>query len=443
MRHPPDGPSVAQTKEDSRMSRRFWSLLLLAACLACPVAARTDKKRGKQPDPIVILISIDGFRASYLRKDHSPTLDALANGGASGSLRPSFPANTFPNHYAMVTGQRPDTSGIVNNAMEDPGRPGVAFALADQAQLDDPFWWDGAEPIWVTAEKAGIRSATMFWPGSTTRIRGGQASDWVPYDQTLPSAQRVAKVVEWLRRPAATRPRFVTLYFDEVDVAGHKFGPDAPETAAAIGNVDRALATLQAELKTLALPANLLVVSDHGMAAIDKSRTIDLDTLLPRADYRIVYAGPTTAIAPMPGKEAAVTAALSGRRGKMSCWPKAKVPEDFHYGKHPRVAPILCLADFGWQISQGPQTRDDKGGHGFHPEAPDMTALFIGHGPAFPGPPRALGKVDNIQLYGLLAHLLGITPLPNDADAEIEAKTDKPTREWLRKISLTGQLFPK
>ncbi|MEI9852920.1 MAG: alkaline phosphatase family protein [Sphingomonas sp.] len=46
-------------------------------------------------------------------------------------------------------------------------------------------------------------------------------------------------------------PRFVTLYFDEVDTAGHHFGPGAPETAAAVGNVDKVIGALRASLAGL------------------------------------------------------------------------------------------------------------------------------------------------------------------------------------------------
>ena len=119
--------------------------------------------------------------------------------------------------------------------MEDPARPGELFTMA----TEDPFWWNEAEPIWVTAEKAGIRSATMFWPGSSVAVGGIRAKewpntitggvrphDWQAFSQQVTGDQRVDAVIDWLRRPAATRPKLVTVYFDTVDTAGHNFGPD-------------------------------------------------------------------------------------------------------------------------------------------------------------------------------------------------------------------------
>ncbi len=103
-----------------------------------------------------------------------------------------------------------------------------------------------------------------------------------------------------------------------------------------------------------------------------RARSVDLDSLVPRADYRIIYGGPFTTIAPAAGKEEAVARALAGRHGAMNCWPKAQVPARYHYGSNARIPAIVCLADLGWNISQGPQTRTEKGAHGFDPDTPDM-----------------------------------------------------------------------
>ncbi|NCU11091.1 MAG: alkaline phosphatase family protein, partial [Sphingomonadaceae bacterium] len=182
-------------------------------------------------DRIVILIGIDGFRPDYLDRGVTPHLSALASGGISGPMRPSFPTKTFPNHWTLVTGVVPDRHGIVGNRMEDPARPGELFSMANE----DPFWWSAAEPIWVMAERAGIRTATMFWPGSNvgwggTRARpnattegGIRPADWQSFNQAVNNTQRVNAVLDWLRRPPAIRPRLVTLYFDTVDTAGHEF----------------------------------------------------------------------------------------------------------------------------------------------------------------------------------------------------------------------------
>src|SRR3546814_9317314 len=76
-------------------------------------------------------------------------------------MNPSYPSLTFPNHYSIVTGLRPDHHGIVHNTMRDAELGG--FKLSDRDAVGDGRWW-GGEPIWITAQKAGLRSATMYWP---------------------------------------------------------------------------------------------------------------------------------------------------------------------------------------------------------------------------------------------------------------------------------------
>ena len=402
--------------------------LALAACATPdrPAPAGAPPAAAEARRPVTILVSIDGFRPDYLRQGNSPRLDALAAGGVSAAMRPSFPSKTFPNHWTLVTGDRPDRHGIVANKMEDAARPGETFTMAS----DDPFWWNGVPPIWVEAEKAGIRSATMFWPGANVQwggtrdpqwphdVTGGtRAQDWQQFNQTMPEVQRVNAILDWLRRPADIRPRFLTLYFDAVDTAGHRFGPGDTRTGAAVADIDRAIGMLVDGLKTLDQPANLVIVADHGMATTSSERTIALDRIAPPADYRIVETGPYAALEPQPGREAALRQALSQPHPHMQCWPKDQIPARFHYGRNPRVPAWLCLAETGWVIADKAPTIPMTGGaHGYDNMAPEMAALFVAHGPAFK-PAAVLPAFDNVDVYPLLARLIGLSPHPSDGTA--------------------------
>ncbi|PZQ62725.1 MAG: alkaline phosphatase family protein [Sphingomonas taxi] len=389
--------------------------------------------------PVTILISIDGFRPDYLTRGVTPHLSRLAAGGVSAAMRPSFPSKTFPNHWTLVTGLVPDHHGITANSMEDPARPGETFTM----ETDDPFWWNAAEPIWVTAERAGIPTATMFWPGSNVAWGGTRASewphvvsggarprDWQQYAEPVSDRQRVDGIIDWLRRPAATRPRFLTLYFEEVDTAGHQFGPADPRTTQAIASVDAAIGRLTTELAALGQPANLVIVSDHGMAPTASTRTIALDTIVSATDARVVEAGPYATVAPLPGRDAAVAAALLRAHPHMSCWRKAAIPARLRYGRNPRVPAFLCLADDGpggaWTIEKtAPATPRTGGNHGFDNDAADMRALFIANGPAFAAG-RRIATFDNTAVAPLLRDLLGLPPGTGlDGD-------DRPFRDVLR-----------
>ncbi len=402
---------------------------LLQACVTPPVDAprpATVSAPVEARAPVTILISIDGFRPDYLTRGVTPNLNALAQAGISASMRPSFPSVTFPNHWTVVTGLRPDRHGIVGNRMEDAAHPGMTFTM----QSEEPFWWTQADPIWITAERAGIRTATMFWPGANISFNGLRPSDWQQYGHEVSNRQRVDAVIDWLRRPAATRPQFLTLYFDTVDSAGHSNGPDSPKTTAVVADVDAAIGRLRSELTALGQPANFVITADHGMAATSPDRVIRLDQLIDPTSFRMVTGGTYAGLEPISGKEAALSAAISKPHPHMQCWPKAQIPAALHYGKHPRVPSIICLAETGWLIfdKAPPPDRPVRAGgaHGYDPAAPDMAALFIASGPAI----RAAGGLesfDNVDVAPLLRSILGLP-----ADERLDGD-DRPFRGALNK----------
>jgi predicted AlkP superfamily pyrophosphatase or phosphodiesterase len=393
-------------------------LRALAALVASAVLASCASAPPKAPAAATaptILISIDGFRPDYLDRGVTPNLAALAAEGVRGDMRPSFPSKTFPNHYTLVTGLRPDRNGIVDNNMQDAAIPGVTFKMSNAAAVADARWWNEGEPIWVTAEKAGLRTATEFWPGSEAAIHGVRPSRWTHFDEKVPSAARVDQVLAWLDLPAAERPVFLTLYFDAVDTAGHWYGPESAQVNAAAAEVDAAVGRLEAGLKARGLTANLVVVADHGMAPISPDRRIFADDLVAPADVKSLTLGAFWSLNPAPGRETAVERALLKPHAHMQCWRKGEIPARYHYGHNPRVPAIFCLPATGWEIT----THDYKakhpegGDHGFDNFSPEMRAVFIAAGPAFRRH-AALPTFDNVDVYPLLAHVLGVKPQPND-----------------------------
>ncbi|MEQ7155649.1 ectonucleotide pyrophosphatase/phosphodiesterase [Brevundimonas aurifodinae] len=380
--------------------------LLLAACAT---------SRGPQPDigrPLTVLISIDGFRTDYLSRGDTPTLSALAAEGATGSMRPSYPSVTFPNHYTLVTGRHPDHHGIVGNSFIDPvlGR----FTMANK----EPRFWDQAEPIWITAEKAGLTTATMFWPGSETELQGERPTYWAPFDQAVTGDQRVDRLLGWL--DATPRPDLSTLYFDTVDTVGHSFGPDTPEVDRALTDVDASVARLIAGLQARGLweRTHLIVVSDHGMAQTSPERVTHLDDLVDPAFVQIIYSGSAVFLEPTAGREDEVRRALVRRHAHGECWTRETIPARFVLGTNPRVPSIVCAADVGWLFVPRTRTVTRVGGaHGYDNAAPEMQALFIAHGPDI-ARGVTLRDMDSVDVQPLLGRLLGIEVPPGDGRAE-------------------------
>jgi hypothetical protein len=76
----------------------------------------------------------------------------------------------------------------------------------------------------------------------------------------------------------------------------------------------------------------------------------------------------------------------------------------------PRVPEFLCLAASGWAIQARDREHILKGMHGYDPTQSDMAAVFIAAGPAIAAG-TTLPVFDNVDVYPLLARLIGIAPV--------------------------------
>jgi predicted AlkP superfamily pyrophosphatase or phosphodiesterase len=373
----------------------------------------------------VVLVSIDGLRYDYLDRYPSPSLHRLMAEGVRAPLVPDYPSKTFPNHYSIVTGLFPAHHGVVDNTMYDPVL-GAVFRLSDSAAQGDARWW-GGEPLWVTAERQGRIAASFYWPGSEAPIEGLRPHYWKHYDGRVPDTTRVRQVLAWLSLPTPQRPVFVTLYFSDVDHAGHDFGPDSPQVGAALLHVDSAVGMLLDGLASAPVPVNVIVVSDHGMSSITPDSVVALDDFM-KPDWlsRVTGGNPMLGLWPRPGFEDSVYLALAGRDPHLFVWRKAAVPARFHYRDNRRIPPILAAAAVGWSVTlrrrdvvEHPE-RFRGGTHGYDDTLRVMRATFLAEGPAFRrglvAPPFR-----NIHVYDLVARILGLVPAPNDGSPDSTA----------------------
>jgi predicted AlkP superfamily pyrophosphatase or phosphodiesterase len=400
---------------------------LVALLLFVAIALLAQNRASGDFPPTVIVMSFDGWRWDYDTKAPAPNLRSLmARGVRADSLIPSFPSKTFPNHYTIVTGLYPGHHGIVANDIKDPAT-GRTFATSKTREVRDPMWW-GGEPIWVTAERAGQSTATMFWPGSEAPIRGVRPRYWMPYDGNYPADARVDQVLEWLDLPERNRPRFITVYFEDTDRAGHTAGPDSQDVREAIMRADGYIGRLLRGLERRGLTekVNVVALSDHGMASVSIDRVIVVDDYISLDDVEIIDINPTFAIIPKPGKDDSVFRALEKAHPRLKVYRRETTPEHWHYREHPRIPPIIALADEGWQVLrrstvvnvQSKRIRPAAGQHGYDPTLMSMRAMFVAAGPAFRSG-VTVPAFENIHIYNALAQLLRVTPAPNDGGTEV------------------------
>jgi predicted AlkP superfamily pyrophosphatase or phosphodiesterase len=400
-----------------RLGARIGRLGALVGLLTALVGCRgpAPSVAPEQP-PTVVLVGLDGFRADYLDRPGAVTLRRLADEGVRAvRMVPSFPTKTYPNFYTLATGLYPEHHGLVANIMYDPTFK-AWFRLSDRSAVEDPRWW-GGEPIWNTAVKQGRKAMVFFWPGSEAPVQGMHPTEYRIYDEKVPTAVRVRQVLDWVSRTGADRPALVAMYLSDTDHAGHRAGPDSPAVDSAIARMDSAVARLVAgfDARGLTDKINLVIVADHGMAALDSRRQIFLDDYLPLSAARIMDLAPVTGLAPRDESLDQIVARLRGKP-HFSVYPRGETPARWHYRDSPRIPPIIVVADDGWQLTTHALSRRTPlpgGNHGYAPDWPSMGAVFVAWGPAFK---RGLvvPSFQNIHVYPLLAHLMQIEPAPTD-----------------------------
>ncbi len=411
---------------NTNKSKIFFTFFRLCVAAFVLSIVNLAQKPIRDLKPTVILVSLDGFRADYIEKFQTPVLSELAKTGVCARwMTPSFPTKTFPNHYTIATGLYPEHHGIIENNIADFG---AVFRIDNKKEVQNPRWWLG-EPVWVTAEKQGQIAAAYFFPGTETAIEGVRPDYFREYNGKVPNELRVDKILSYLDLPKEKRPTFLTLYFSDPDDAGHEFSPDSDETRYAALNVDRLVGRLMDGLKRRKIDkrANVIIVSDHGMATIDLHRAVFLD------DYfntdalakQILWTDEIVQIFPKDGRETEIISKLKNIQ-HANCWLKKDIPARFHYNDSPRIAPVVCLTEEGWQLTNHKRyeeklERNDinqrRGGHGYDNQLESMRATFVAHGAAFKKGFVA-EPFENVQVYNLMCRILGLTPAKNDGNFE-------------------------
>jgi len=411
--------------------RRFIRLaaaLAASTALAVSAALALAQSRAGDGGQLTILVSFDGWRWDYDTKAPAPALRALtARGVRAEALIPAFPSKTVPNHYTMVTGLYPGHHGMIANVIRDPA-PGRMSRRTDRVEIKNPMWW-GGEPVWNAAQRQGLIAATMFWPGSEALVGGMQPRYWREFDASVPAAARVDQVLAWLDRPPAERPSLTTLYFDEVDLMGHAYGPDSVQVREAIVRTDAQLGRLVEALAARGLidRTNLVVVSDHGMALTTQRQTIFVDDYVSLDDIEIVDINPTLGVTPKPGRTDAVYAALAHAHPRLSIFRASETPESWHLRGQARVPPITGVADEGWvlllrsEFAEYWKASPTGGLHGYDPQVRTMHGILVAAGPAFKSG-AVVPAMENVNVYRAVALALGIEPRETDANpAEVAA----------------------
>ena len=399
--------------------------------------------------PTTILISLDGFRADFLNRGLTPAMSAfIASGVSPRYMLPSFPSVTFPNHFTLVTGLYPESHGIVGNQFWDPALQ-EEFFYTDVKVSMQPKWWT-AEPIWVTAENQGVRTAVHMWPGSEAHIPDIEPTYLDKFNESELLTRKVDRLLDWLDLPGdedaaadEKRPQLLLSYVPNVDADGHLFGPNSTEIRATIADVDSMLTMLMEGLleRNLTEIVNLVVVSDHGMATTSTKRLIQLDDLIDMSLVDHIDGWPLRGLRLRdPDRDVPILykqlLAESSKTEAFDVYTRETMPERYHFSNNDRIAPLWVVPKTGWGVVERPpfdvaaaleagETFDPKGMHGYDHEHPLMRAIFVARGPAFPHPPNSrVAEFQNTEVYNIVCDSVGIKPHPNNGTLHLPLKTE-------------------
>ena len=402
--------------------------------------------------PTTILISLDGFRADFLGRNLTPALNSfIASGISPQYMLPSFPSLTFPNHFTLVTGLYPESHGIVGNTFWDPELQ-EEFYYTDPARSMQSKWWT-AEPLWVTAESQGVRSAIHMWPGSEAHIPPIEPTYLDRFNETEALIRKVDRLLGLLDLPGDgddvpglgpdRRPQLIAAYVPNVDADGHLYGPNSTEIRSTISDVDSMLALLMEGLyaRNLTEIINVVIVSDHGMATTSTDRLIQFENIVDMNLVNHIDGWPLRGLRVKdPEKNLPIMfdrlMGAATRDKHFDVYTRETMPERYHFRNNDRIAPLWIVPKAGWAVV-GKEEFDvmeavasgkeyhPKGLHGYDHEHPLMRSIFVARGPAFPHMPNSRVPVfQNIEVYNIVCDSLGIEPRPNNGTLRLPLKPE-------------------
>lgn len=423
-----------RTDAPSRLVDCALRLLLVSAFVLCGSHAASVASPGR---PRVVLILVDGVRWDYLSEPDLPGFGELAKTGVKAEyVVPIMPANSYPNWYTIVTGLYGEQHGFVQNYMYDDQYDDF-FMMAPHPNASHPHWWNHAEPVWVTAEKNGLRTGMYWWDGCQVEIRGSKPTKCIPYRDywQWPTVENdtksaLSEIVEKFKQNTLD---FALVYYEAVDAVGHASGPDSMERREALKSADNVIKHLldEARRQNIRDQLSLIVVSDHGMTdtRAGKFELIDIEPHIDANDIHSMLDGGSFAmLRPQPDKIEKVYAKLKSLNIKgLNVFKKEELPELYHLKATHLTQPIVLTADPGYQIKKLQETdkqvprsnRIYNGNHGYDPmKLEDMRAIFLATGPGlkqgFQNEP-----VRMVDHYNVICRQLGIKPLENSGRLDI------------------------
>ncbi|KAM8823876.1 ectonucleotide pyrophosphatase/phosphodiesterase family member 7-like [Synchiropus picturatus] len=338
-------------------------------------------------------------------------------------VTPPYLTITSPSHFTLLTGRYIENHGVIHNMWFNTST--TQKKPYYQSQFVNEWWDNGTLPIWITAQRQGLRAGSLHFPGTASTYQGQVAMEreveppMYNYKNESAWRENVDKVMSWFRDKDLD---FVSLYFGEPDGTGHRYGPESPQLKRMVEQVDRTVGYMRKSSDDHGLRErlNIIITADHGMSTVYRGSQVEEITLykipgfsFSDLSFHLVDYGPSGMLLPKPGRLEKVYSALKGAHPNLHVYKKEDMPERLHFAKNDRILPLLLWADPGYVINGYFPVQFNKGEHGYDNSQMDMKPLFRAVGPAFHRD-LVVGPFETVNIYPLMCHILGIQPEVND-----------------------------
>ncbi|XP_068244131.1 glycerophosphocholine cholinephosphodiesterase ENPP6-like [Palaemon carinicauda] len=406
------------------------SPVLIPGCSALPNTVEDERQEDPTIEiddrPKLLFILLDGFRWDYVEKQRPEDLPGftrlLKEGVRAKWTQPVFPTMSFPAWTTLYTGLYAENHGIVGSSFYDPETKDI-FTISDVETTANPKWWT-SEPIWTTAERAGLKTAQYLVSRCDVSYDNILTHHCEPYtrdprrDIFLKNAMKALEKFD-------QGYNFVQVFTSRIDDVGHTHGPGSKEVQDAVRSVDNVIDILLDELEERELTdkVNIIVVSDHGMADTSEEavKRHEIDTYLDPAHVEnIAEYGAFMNIKATEGNAEKVFDALKSIPG-ISVYKKEDIPKTLRYKNGKFVSDVILIAEAGNYIM--PSTTDQQipkasrkiimGSHGYNTDVQTMRGIFFARGPAFVEG-SVIERIHMVDVYQVLTNVLEIVPNPNN-----------------------------
>ncbi|MEU0519037.1 nucleotide pyrophosphatase/phosphodiesterase family protein [Streptosporangium sp. NPDC006007] len=277
------------------------SLADLSSSLLTVLGMGGENPLGLEPAGRVLMFIVDGLGAELLRA-HPETAPFLSARPA-GVLTAGFPATTATSLGTLGTGLPPGEHGMLGYQLAVPGA-GYLLNCLRWTAAGPPVSSDEWQPTPTVFERAAAAGVPVSYVGPSEF--GPTAFNRAVYrGVTFVGADTLDDRVEGVRRALAEPRSHVTVYYGDLDSAGHRFGWGSPQWLKRLAVADRLAERLAG---TLPPGSAMYVTADHGMVNI--TERVDVDTVAALRSGVALLGGETRArhVYAVPGAAEAVLA---------------------------------------------------------------------------------------------------------------------------------------